>query len=90
MGTAALTLPWSQFGRLRYATGPSQDLFSLLEQYVVAEHDAAVARTPLPYVLDRNGWRIIFTGLWSSFDDGETEPPFAARAAAVQPSGETA
>lgn len=85
MGHVALTLPWSQFARLRLEIGPGQDFFSMLEQRVAEEHEAAVARTPLPYGLECDGWTITFQDLWSSLDDVATAPPSAAQGSPPNP-----
>lgn len=69
LGPAALSLPWAQFTRLRHEIGSGQDFFALLEQRLIEEGETAIARTPLPYVLERDGWTVKFADLWSSFDD---------------------
>ena len=70
LGSELLSLSWSQFLRLRYVIGPGQDFFAKLKEHVAAERETPVAPTPLPYVIDRNGWRVTFIDLWSGLDDG--------------------
>jgi hypothetical protein len=68
-GSDVLVLPWSQLVRLRYSLGPGQDFFELLMKAVIDEAATAIKREPLPYVLERQGLRIIFKDIWSGVDD---------------------
>lgn len=69
IGANVLCLPWPQFARLRLAIGPGQDFFKLLTQAVFDENAAPVDRTPLPYVLERHGLRVIFQDIWSGIEN---------------------
>lgn len=73
LGHEVIALPWPQFVRLRYTIGPDREFFELLTRAVLAEKAAAIKRTPLPCVLERHGLRIIFTDIWSAFDDEEDD-----------------
>ncbi len=69
-----LVLPWSQFVRLRLAIGPGQDFFRLLMEAVIQEAAAPINRTPLPYVLERHGLRLVFEDIWSDLEDQNVPP----------------
>ena len=73
LGDAALTLPWSQFVRLRLTMPPGEDVFTRLEHEVIREA-VSIRREPLPYVLERHGYRITLADLWSALADDPAQP----------------
>lgn len=69
-----LVLTWPQLVRLRYEIGLGADVFALVSARAVAETASPHARTPMPYVLDHRGVRVVFRDIWSSHDDQLTPP----------------
>ena len=74
VGPQVLVLAWPQLVRLRYEIGLGEDVFAMVTTRAVEETAAAATRTPMPYILDHRGVRVVFKDIWSSYDDGAPVP----------------
>jgi hypothetical protein len=74
VGPQVLVLAWPQLVRLRYEIGLGEDVFAMVTTRAVEETAAAATRTPMPYILDHRGIRVVFKDIWSSYDDGAPVP----------------
>lgn len=78
-GPQILVLAWPQLVRLRYEIGSGEDVFAMVTRRAVEETAATAVRTPMPYILDHRGIRVVFRDIWSSYDDeastSEAEDP---------------
>lgn len=60
---------WPQFTRLRYETGPADDVFGTLHQKIKAESAQQLEMRPMPFEMEISGQKIILEDLWCDYDD---------------------
>lgn len=59
---------WPQFCRVRFETGPIDQVFSTIYENLKAEMHFSVSGRPLPVQISTGSQRVIFHDLWNSFD----------------------
>lgn len=66
---AVAAASWRQFIRLRYETGPVEDVIGGLHRAIRSEHATPVSRSPLRQEIRAEGVTVVFEDLWNQFED---------------------
>lgn len=66
---AVAAATWRQFTRVRYETGPSDNVLFDMHATIQGEQSTPVALTPIRQELPLQGYTVVFENLWNDFDD---------------------